>query len=91
MKKDIHPLYYPHATVRCACGAEFTIGSTKKSIEVEICSRCHPLYTGKGKIVDTAGRVERFRARALRAQLIPTRQKKKRIQKNRRQTQKKEI
>lgn len=80
MKKDIHPPYVREARVRCACGATFTIGSTKKLIEIEICSRCHPFYTGKGKIVDTAGRVERFRARAGKAQSRRN-QKKQRIKK----------
>jgi large subunit ribosomal protein L31 len=63
MKADIHPTYYPNAKVRCACGAEFTVGSTLPEIEIEVCSQCHPFYTGKGKLVDTAGRVDRFRAR----------------------------
>ena len=72
MKKDIHPTYYPNAHVKCACGNEFTIGSTKENIEVEICSACHPFYTGEEKIIDTAGRVERFRARRAEAE---TRQK----------------
>ena len=62
MKKDIHPAYY-QATMRCACGNTFVVGSTKKELEVEICSACHPFYTGGSKIVDTAGRVERFKAR----------------------------
>jgi large subunit ribosomal protein L31 len=60
MKKDIHPSYIP-AKVRCACGTEFATGSTKESIRVEICSKCHPFFTGKQKLIDTAGRVERFR------------------------------
>ena len=60
MKKDIHPNYI-EAKVRCACGNEFTTGSTKESIRVEICSKCHPFFTGKQKLMDTAGRVERFR------------------------------
>jgi len=60
MKKDIHPPFYV-ARVRCACGHEFETGSTKESIRVEICSKCHPFFTGKQKLVDTAGRVERFR------------------------------
>jgi large subunit ribosomal protein L31 len=60
MKKDIHPNYV-EATVRCACGNEFKTGSTQDSIRVEICSKCHPFFTGKQKIMDTAGRVERFR------------------------------
>ena len=53
MKKDIHPKYYPRARVQCACGNAFTVGSTKEFIEVEICSKCHPFYTGKEKIIDT--------------------------------------
>jgi large subunit ribosomal protein L31 len=60
MKKGIHPEYFV-ATARCACGNEFQVGSTQKEIRVEICSKCHPLFTGKQKIIDTAGRVERFR------------------------------
>lgn len=60
MKKGIHPEYYL-ATARCACGNEFQVGSTQKEIKVEICAKCHPLFTGKQKIIDTAGRVERFR------------------------------
>jgi len=59
MKKGIHPKYYM-AKVRCACGNEFEVGSTKKEIKVEICSACHPFFTGKQKLVDTAGRVEKF-------------------------------
>ena len=59
MKKDIHPVYHP-TVIRCACGSEVTTGSTKKDIRVEICSQCHPFYTGKQKLVDTAGRIERF-------------------------------
>jgi len=62
-KKDIHPKYYPKARVICACGNTFTVGSTKELLEVEICSKCHPFYTGKEKIVDTLGRVERFKKR----------------------------
>jgi large subunit ribosomal protein L31 len=67
MKKNIHPQYYPKATVKCNCGNKFTVGSTKKELEVEICSACHPFFTGKGKLIDTAGRVERFKARAAKA------------------------
>lgn len=63
MKKNIHPKYYLNATVKCACGNTFTVGSTKEFIEIEICSKCHPFYTGKEKIVDTMGRVEKFRKR----------------------------
>jgi large subunit ribosomal protein L31 len=60
MKPDIHPVYQ-QTKVRCACGNEFMTGSTKENIRVEICSKCHPFFTGKQKLIDTAGRVERFR------------------------------
>ncbi|RJQ36722.1 50S ribosomal protein L31 [Candidatus Parcubacteria bacterium] len=63
MKTDIHPTYHPQAKVSCACGNTFTVGSAKERLEVEICSKCHPFYTGGSKIVDTAGRVEKFRQR----------------------------
>jgi len=63
MQRDIHPKYYPNANVKCACGNTFTIGSTKEFIEVEICSKCHPFYTGKEKIIDAMGRVEKFKKR----------------------------
>lgn len=59
MKEGIHPKYH-QATVRCACGHEFTTGSTKENIRVEICSKCHPFFTGKQKLVDSTGQVERF-------------------------------
>ncbi|MFA5070626.1 MAG: 50S ribosomal protein L31 [Patescibacteria group bacterium] len=61
MKKDVHPTYYPEAKVICACGHTFKTGSTQKEIRTEICSTCHPFYTGKQKIMDTAGRVDRFK------------------------------
>jgi len=64
MKKDIHPAYFPEATVKCACGHTFKTGSTVKELSVEICSNCHPFYTGKQKLIDTAGRVDKFRARS---------------------------
>ncbi len=60
MKKDIHPNYGP-ATIRCACGAVIETRSTKKDIRVEICSKCHPFFTGKQKLVDSGGRVDRFK------------------------------
>jgi large subunit ribosomal protein L31 len=63
MKENIHPKYFPDANVRCACGNVFNVGSTKELIEVEICSKCHPFYTGKEKLVDTLGRVEKFNKR----------------------------
>lgn len=67
MKKDIHPKYHTDTKTKCACGAVFAIGSTKESIEVEICSNCHPFYTGKENIVDSAGRVEKFKSRMKKA------------------------
>ncbi len=63
MKKDIHPTYNPVITASCVCGNAFTVGSTLKAINVEVCSNCHPFYTGEERIVDTAGRVEKFKAR----------------------------
>lgn len=59
MKQGIHPEYH-QATVTCACGETFVTGSTKKAIRVEICSRCHPFYTGQRKFVDAEGRVQKF-------------------------------
>lgn len=63
MKTDIHPQYQADVKVTCACGNSFVLGSSKESISVEICSACHPFYTGGDKLMDTAGRVERFKAR----------------------------
>ena len=62
MKEGIHPNYKP-ATITCACGAVWETGSTKQDIHVEVCSKCHPFYTGKQKLVDSGGRVERFNKR----------------------------
>lgn len=60
MKEGIHPKY-GEAVIKCACGETFTTGSTKKSLHVEICSKCHPFFTGKQKLVDTGGRVDKFK------------------------------
>ncbi|MGL4730720.1 MAG: 50S ribosomal protein L31 [Clostridium sp.] len=60
MQKDIQPKYNHEAVVKCACGETFTTGSTKDELKVEICSKCHPFYTGKQKIVDAGGRVDKF-------------------------------
>lgn len=60
MKKDIHPTYYPDAQVICACGNTWTTGSTKKVIRTDVCSNCHPFFTGEQRIVDTEGQVDRF-------------------------------
>ena len=62
MKENIHPKY-EETTIRCACGEEFVTRSTRKDIRVDICSKCHPFFTGKQKLVDTGGRVDRFKKR----------------------------
>ena len=77
MKKDIHPKYYPNTRVMCACGNTFTVGSTKEYIETEICFKCHPFYTGKEKIIDAMGRVQRFKERVAKKQEIKKGKKKK--------------
>ena len=63
MQKNIHPTYNVAAAASCVCGATYTVGSTKKELSVEICSACHPFYTGKENILDTAGRLDRFKKR----------------------------
>lgn len=63
MKADIHPKYYSKAKVHCACGNSFEVGSTQETIETEVCFKCHPFYTGREKVIDTAGRVDKFRKR----------------------------
>jgi len=60
MKEKIHPKYFLDATVTCSCGNNFTTGSTRQTLKVELCNKCHPFFTGEQKIIDTAGRVERF-------------------------------
>jgi len=61
MKKSIHPTYHSNATITCSCGAVLTTGSTQAEMTTEICSACHPFYTGKKKMIDTTGRVDRFK------------------------------
>jgi large subunit ribosomal protein L31 len=63
MKPKIHPEFYNDARVTCACGNIFTVGSTRKTLKVELCSKCHPFYTGEQRVIDTLGRVERFKRR----------------------------
>ncbi len=63
MKAQIHPEYYPNAQVTCSCGNTFATGSTKPTLRVEVCSRCHPFYTGEQRVVDTEGRIERLKRR----------------------------
>ncbi|TAL49810.1 50S ribosomal protein L31 [Patescibacteria group bacterium] len=64
MKKEIHPNYTANAKISCACGAIYEIGSTSPELQIELCAACHPFYTGKQKIIDTARRVEKFQERA---------------------------
>lgn len=63
MQKELHPTYYPNATITCSCGNVIQVGSTIEKGKTELCAACHPFYTGTQKLVDTAGRVDKFRAR----------------------------
>lgn len=76
MKQDIHPNYYAKATITCACGVVLETGSTVESMHTEICAFCHPLYTGKKKVIDTTGRVDRFKKMAEKSQAKQVIQKK---------------
>lgn len=67
MKKDIHGQYFDDAVITCACGVKYAVGSTEKEINIEICSSCHPFYTGQDKVLDTAGRVDRFKKKLAKA------------------------
>ena len=78
-KADIHPQYFPAAKVTCACGNTFIVGATKPELNVDICSKCHPFYTGEEKLIDTAGRVEKFKNR--RAAVVAPKAKKVRVKK----------
>lgn len=69
MKKDIHPIYHEDVKVTCACGNSFVTGSTVKSIQIEVCSACHPFFTGKSKLLDAAGRVDKFKERLKKTEL----------------------
>lgn len=68
MKQEIHPKYFDKAKVKCVCGNTFETGSTKPELNVEICFNCHPFYTGKQNLIDTAGKVEKFKARRAKAE-----------------------
>lgn len=63
MKKDTHPTFFENAKITCACGVVYTVGSTAETLDVELCAKCHPFYTGEQKIIDTARRVEKFQTR----------------------------
>ncbi len=75
MKENIHPKYYPEATVSCACGNSWITGATQEEIRTDVCSACHPFFTGEQRIVDTAGQVERFMRRLERRWRSPTKRK----------------
>ena len=77
MKEKIHPKYYPKAKITCACGNMIEVGSTVDEMRVEICSACHPLYTGKAKVIDTAGRIDKFKQRMAKAKEIQAKAKEK--------------
>jgi len=81
MKKDIHPEYHTESKIRCACGKTYNIGATKAEINVEICGGCHPFYTGEEKLIDTAGRVEKFKKRQTKAATTVKAEKKPRAKK----------
>jgi len=66
MKSDIHPKYYQKASVRCSCGNNFTVGSAKEFIETEVCANCHPFYTKQEKVMDTLGRVQKYKERLVK-------------------------
>lgn len=68
MKKDIHGEYFEDAVITCACGAKYIVGSSQKEQDIEICSACHPFYTGQEKVLDTAGRVDRFKRKVAAAE-----------------------
>ncbi len=70
MKPSIHPTFYTTATVSCACGNTFTTGSTEKELHTEVCSQCHPFYTGKQKLLDAAGSIDKFKKRTATAVTI---------------------
>jgi large subunit ribosomal protein L31 len=88
MKTGIHPKWFGQAKVKCACGNTFTIGSTLENIEVEVCSACHPFYTGQMKFVDTAGRVDAFKAKQANAKKKVVSKKEKRELKRKRKIEK---
>ncbi len=78
MKPEIHPTYFSDAKITCACGTVYAIGSTKEAISVDLCAACHPFYTGKQKIMDTARRMEKFAERSVQKATVATGKKVKR-------------
>ncbi|MDR3642888.1 MAG: 50S ribosomal protein L31 [Candidatus Doudnabacteria bacterium] len=86
MKPNIHPQFYTSAVVTCACGNSFTTGSTVEKLHTEVCSQCHPFYTGKQKLLDTMGRVDKFKrsitaATSIKATIKPKKERKARAKK----------
>lgn len=90
MKTDIHPTYFSKVTVTCACGNTFVTGSTQEAISVEVCSNCHPFYTGKQKLVDVAGRVDKFKKRLEEADAIQAQKKEAKAKKSTKKSTKKD-
>lgn len=90
MKKDIHPTYYQEAKVTCACGNSLTVGATQEKINIEICSKCHPFYTGSQDLIDTAGRAEKFKTRQSKAKVTVRKKSQKRATKKAVRAKKKE-
>lgn len=88
MKKDIHPKYNTKAKASCACGFSFTTGSTEAEIKTELCSNCHPFYTGKQKLVDTANRVGKFKAKLDKKDDSKKGKKTKRVEKDKKKIEK---
>lgn len=80
MKKDLHPQYFTDAKVVCACGNTFTTGSTKQELHVEICSNCHPFYTGKQNLIDTAGTIDKFKKKAAKSTELKSKRVTKKLQ-----------
>lgn len=89
MRTNIHPTWYPNATITCSCGSAFTVGSTRESIHVELCSACHPFYTGAQKIVDSARRVDRFQQRAAKQTAVAATRTGRRVKRTRDLTRRK--
>jgi large subunit ribosomal protein L31 len=85
MKKDIHPTWYPNAQVICSCGVTYTMGATKEVIRTDVCSSCHPFFTGEQRIVDSEGQVDRFMRRLERREELLELEQKRLTKKTRRQ------
>ncbi len=84
MKKGIHPVYHRQITIKCACGAQFVAGSTVEELKTEVCSQCHPFYTGKQKLIDSAGNVDKFKKRLEAYKKISQQRKGKKAKKQKR-------